>query len=583
MISDMMNKFLFFAIDLVSLGLPVSLMTHFSSPGDYFSLYNSENTLNSHLFSPKSPYSIITNRDPKIAYFNSKGSSVTGNRDLENPIEKSKNDGRSLMGAHSSFHLLGKRLFDVLSSLIAIILLSPFILIIAIAIKTDSPGPVFYRGRRMGKNGKPFTMLKFRSMYETPASYAGPSITGNGDERITPLGQWLRKTKVNELPQLWNVLKGDMSIVGPRPEDVEIAMAWPDEVRQKVLSARPGITSPASIVYRDEERLLERATLLDDYLKKILPNKLRLDQLYVDSLSFWTDLDVIFTTLVVFLPLLRNVRVNEKTMFSGPFFSFFSRVFRWFLVDILVTMFCVGLAGVVWRISTVINLGVLTFIVVALVIAVLLSIINTLLGLHRVTWRNASPTYVLDIGLSVTVTCLIVWLANRLWLTTPWIPFSMIWLMGIMIYIGLVAARFRERILTGLANRWLIFRGGEVTFGERILVVGAGELGELAVWLLQRSAFMSFFSVVGVVDDNARKQGLRITGYKVLGTTEEIPDLVSKYDIGVIIFAIANCQPKEKDRILTLSQATGARVVEIPDLVKVLERSIQKMEADDRE
>ena len=508
---------------------------------------------------------------------------MTGDRILENVKEQSNSEDRPRLATTSRFHLLLKRIFDIFSAFIAIILLSPFFVIIAIAIKRDSPGPVFYHGKRMGKDGKPFSMLKFRSMYETPASYAGPPITGNGDERITPIGIWLRKTKVNELPQLWNVLKGDMSIVGPRPEDVEIAKDWPEAVRQKVLSARPGITSPASIVYRDEERLLEHATLLDDYLKKILPNKLRLDQLYVESLSFWTDLDVIFTTLVVFLPLLRNIRVNERTMFSGPFFSFFSRVFRWFLVDIVVTVFCVGLAGVVWRISTVINLGVLTFIVVALVIAVLLSIINTLLGLHRVTWRSASPTYVLDIGLSVTVTCLIVWLANRLWLTTPWIPFSMIWLMGIMIYIGLVAARFRERILTGLANRWLILRAGEVTFGERILVVGAGELGELALWLLQRSTFMSFFSVVGIVDDNARKQGLRVAGYKVLGTTENIPDLVDRYNIGVIIYAIANCQANEKKRILTLSQATGARVVEIPDLVKVLERSIQKMEAEDRE
>jgi len=480
-------------------------------------------------------------------------------------------------------HPFMKRLFDVLASALALLLLAPIFGLISLAIRHDSPGPVLYRAWRMGRNGRPFTMLKFRSMYETAESYNGPPITGNGDTRITPFGQWLRKTKVNELPQLWNVLRGDMSLVGPRPEDVDIALSWPEDVRREVLSVRPGITSAASIVYRDEERLLDQATLLDDYLKKILPDKLRLDQLYVRSQSFFTDLDIIFTTLIVFLPPLRKAQVSERSMFSGLFFSFFSRVLRWFLVDVLVVILCVGLAGIVWRISTPINLGVGAFILVALIIAVLVSLFNTLFGLHRVEWSSASPTYILDLGLSIALTGVLIWLANRFWLTTPWIPFSMIFLMGLITFLGLVAVRFRERLLTGLANRWLIFRGTGVSLGERILVVGAGELGELAIWLLTRSEFKNLFGVVGIVDDDPRKHGSRRLGYQVIGTTFDIPSLLEKYRIGLVIFAIANVSDQDRARILAYSQSLKVRTVVIPDLVKVLERSLKKVELQDQD
>ncbi|MCJ7696032.1 MAG: sugar transferase [Anaerolineaceae bacterium] len=495
------------------------------------------------------------------------------------PDNSSRAIHKTSPGSRRNIVAFFKRLFDVVSSALALLILSPFFVIISIAIKRDSPGPVYFRGDRMGKSGKPFKMLKFRTMYETLTSYAGSSITGNGDERVTPFGHWLRKTKVNELPQLINVLKGQMSIVGPRPEDIKIASGWPEAMRDQILSVRPGITSAASIIYRDEERLLNQATLLDDYLKKILPDKLRLDQLYVETQSFWTDLDLIFTTLIIFLPSLRNnVEVTERTMFSGPFFSIFSRVFRWFLIDVLVTVFSVGLAGVVWRISTVINLGVLTFIVVALIIAIFISLFNALMGLHKVNWQSASPTYVLDMGLSVFLTFLIIWLANRYWLTEPWIPFSMFWLMAIMVYISLVAIRFRERLLTGLANRWLIMRGEGVILGERILVIGAGELGELAIFLLQRSKFANLFGVVGIVDDDPRKQGMRVLGYKVLGATQDIHSLVDKYKIGLVIFAIAELKAKDRERILKMCRSCNVRTVVIPDLVKVLERSIKKMD-----
>lgn len=151
-----------------------------------------------------------------------------------------------------------RRMLDLVIAGLGILVLLPALLLLALLIKRDSPGPVFYWGERIGRGGRPFRILKFRTMYETTASYDGPRVTGQGDPRITPLGQWLRDTKINELPQLWNVLKGDMSIVGPRPEDRDFVAHWPADVRQVLLSVRPGITSPASILSRRGEHVAGR-------------------------------------------------------------------------------------------------------------------------------------------------------------------------------------------------------------------------------------------------------------------------------------------------------------------------------------
>ena len=133
--------------------------------------------------------------------------------------------------------------------------------------------------------------------------------------RITPLGQWLRETKINELPQLWNVLVGEMSIVGPRPEDPEIAESWPWDARREILSVRPGITSPTSVLYRDEEKMLKGDDVLDDYLQIVMPDKLRLDQLYVRNHRFLSDLDIIFWTLLVLLPQASQTHHSDRVTY----------------------------------------------------------------------------------------------------------------------------------------------------------------------------------------------------------------------------------------------------------------------------
>ncbi len=168
-----------------------------------------------------------------------------------------------------------KRLFDILASGIGIIILSPVLLIIALRIKTGSDGPVFFKQVRVGKDGKEFEILKFRTMV-VDAEKMGRQITVGADNRITKVGGFLRKYKLDELPQLFNVFKGDMSLVGPRPEVPRYVKLYTEEQR-KVLNVKPGITDLASIRYRDENELLGQAENPDEfYINTIMPDKLAL-------------------------------------------------------------------------------------------------------------------------------------------------------------------------------------------------------------------------------------------------------------------------------------------------------------------
>src|SRR5688572_24454384 len=261
-----------------------------------------------------------------------------------------------------------KRIFDILAALFGIVLLFPLLTLVAILIKRESPGPVFYGGWRMGRRGKPFRMWKFRTMYEVPSSYTGPKVTAMGDVRITRLGHWLRDTKVNELAQLWNVLLGDMSFVGPRPEDVGIANTWEVDARQEILSVRPGITSPASIVYHDEERMLKGTDFMTTYYQQILPDKMRLDRIYVRHHSLLGDLDIIFWTLAVLLPRIASTRIPEGNLFGGPISRFVRFNISWFTVDFLMALTGITLVGVIWRTAGPLELGLGRAIVLAIVL-----------------------------------------------------------------------------------------------------------------------------------------------------------------------------------------------------------------------
>ena len=193
---------------------------------------------------------------------------------------------------------MGKRVFDLLLAAAGLLLLWPVLLLIAAWIKLDSPGPVFFRQERVGRHGRPFRIHKFRTMATQRGGTAGPQLTVGADARITRAGAVLRRYKLDELAQLLDVLQGSMSLVGPRPEVPRYVALYPAELREKVLSVRPGITDFASIEYRDENALLARAADPErEYVEVVLPAKLQFAARYVDEASLGLDVRLILRTL----------------------------------------------------------------------------------------------------------------------------------------------------------------------------------------------------------------------------------------------------------------------------------------------
>jgi len=189
-----------------------------------------------------------------------------------------------------------KRIFDLLVSSIAILLLLPFFILVAIFIVLDSKGNVIYAQDRVGRNKVNFRLFKFRTMC-TNADKQGLLTVGDHDSRITRVGYWLRKYKIDELPQLFNILKGDMSFVGPRPEVSKYVELY-DASQQRVLSVKPGITDWASIEYIDENELLASASDPEMYYKtKIIPRKIIQNLRYIDHKNLWVDLKIILLTI----------------------------------------------------------------------------------------------------------------------------------------------------------------------------------------------------------------------------------------------------------------------------------------------
>jgi lipopolysaccharide/colanic/teichoic acid biosynthesis glycosyltransferase len=189
-----------------------------------------------------------------------------------------------------------KRLFDLLTGGVGLLVLAPVLIAVAVAIKIESRGPVFYRGVRAGRHGKPFRMFKFRTMVVNADKIGGPSSSAD-DPRITKVGSFLRQYKLDELPQLINVLTGEMSLVGPRPEVLQEVLLYTEE-EKRLLEVRPGITDWASIRFRNEGEILRgSADPHAVYREKIRPEKIRLGLQYVERRSFLTDCKIILSTL----------------------------------------------------------------------------------------------------------------------------------------------------------------------------------------------------------------------------------------------------------------------------------------------
>jgi lipopolysaccharide/colanic/teichoic acid biosynthesis glycosyltransferase len=196
---------------------------------------------------------------------------------------------------------MAKRVVDLTFAALALVALAPLLLVAMVWVRIDSPGPAFFRQERVGRHGQLFRIHKLRTMrVDAPAT--GPTITAHADARVTRAGRWLRRYRIDELPQLIDVLRGDMSLVGPRPEVPRFVALYPSELRDKVLAVRPGITDPASLEFFDEGELLAGSSDPEQtYVETILPRKLRRQAEYAERATWWSDLSVMARTLRVLL------------------------------------------------------------------------------------------------------------------------------------------------------------------------------------------------------------------------------------------------------------------------------------------
>ena len=201
-----------------------------------------------------------------------------------------------------------KRLLDIVGAGVVLVLLAPLLVGLAIAVKLESRGPVFYRCRRVGFRGRELHILKFRKMHKDAT---GPALTVSADDRLTRVGRFVASAKLDELPQLWNVLRGEMSLVGPRPEDPSFVELRPDDF-EVILAVKPGITGLSQLAFAKESELLSPVDRLGDYLERFLPQKIALDRLYVSRQTVWVDLRILAWTVAAVL-LRRDVAVNRQT------------------------------------------------------------------------------------------------------------------------------------------------------------------------------------------------------------------------------------------------------------------------------
>jgi lipopolysaccharide/colanic/teichoic acid biosynthesis glycosyltransferase len=429
-----------------------------------------------------------------------------------------------------------KRGFDIILSFVGLILLCPVSVVIAVLIKLDSKGPVFYRQIRIGRDGKPFQMYKFRTMMEVD-HWAGPPLSPRNDPRVTTIGSILRRTKLNELPQLMNVLIGDMSFVGPRPEVPEFVKLYDDE-EKRILCVRPGIVGPSQILMRNEEELYEKEVKLErHYVDHIMLDKVKIDLEYVDNRSFWTDLGYLLRGVAITI----TGAISRRHLFENV------EQIELFVCDFFVSALAYFLAyylrfeGELPAIENAILLQTVPYVVV-IRLGVFLYF-----GVYATLPRFLSSDEVIQIVKGATIGSMLIVLVTFLVGERghPRSVFVIDWLVLLFIMLG-------YRVLFKVIRRYQSDNRRSVE--EDLLIYGAGGMGDLA---LRYMRMRGGSRVVAFVDDDPRKMRKSFQGVKVLGTRYDIESLVKLYRIDHVLIAPDNNDVEDINHIKALCEKAG--------------------------
>lgn len=461
----------------------------------------------------------------------------------------------------------GKRLLDVVAAGVFLALLSPLFLLLALLIKLSSKGSVFYRQARAGKDGRSFNILKFRTMYAKDNSH-WPSVTSEDDPRITPFGWLLRRWKIDELPQLWNVLVGEMSLVGPRPDTLAHVEEYTPEQKEN-LKLRPGITSLASICHREEGRLLAQAEDKEHfYLSEILPRKMLLDSRYKDNMAFSFDLKILLLTIVL---VLFPGRIKGRTV----------KIFRWevnpwsrpvqLLIDLAVFEAALYAAFMIRLEGTWPGYRIAQLWIFFLILPVLRVLTNLATGVYNKAWRYFSEEDGLLLIFSISICTLIV-LALRLFLPgapdePPYLrlPLTVIALEFLLTMVGTVSARVLRRYLYRMDVR---YRPPKSLTAKRILIANAGPAARR---LLQELRYRPEYEVVAFVDDDPSRVGHRIGGIRVAGTTESIRSIAHQELVDMVMLWQTSRGAQDHHALRAACEAAGVELVVVRSFTHIPE------------
>ncbi len=454
-----------------------------------------------------------------------------------------------------------KRLFDIAFSVVGLIIYFPIFLVCAVLIKLNSKGPVFFKQERVGKNGKLFNIFKFRTMVQS-ADLAGSKITSKNDNRITSVGNVLRWSKLDELPQLINVFIGDMSFVGPRPEVPHIVKYYTEEQRQ-VLSVKPGIIGANQILARNESDLYPEG--IEDteayYIKHILPEKLKVDLDYVKKSSFRYDTKLLITGIITTILGAAQARVFleakipafllpiDLVLVGLAYFLAYGLRFDWNIPKEDATIFALSLP-----------------IVIATRIGIFM-----IFKVYKNIWRYVSINDLYIIVKACTLSSvlsvvLIFFLGIRIMSRSV---FLIDWIL-VMLFVG--GLRVAMRILTERISIRERLEFIHVT-RKNIIIIGAGDVGEMALRELERNLKYRY-NMVGFIDDDAQKQGKRIHGIKVIGTIDDIPNLAKPYRIDEAFLAISRLSSEQIKSIIRHCEEAGIKCRMVPAVIDALNGKI---------
>ena len=455
-----------------------------------------------------------------------------------------------------------KRSFDLVFSLVGLIIVSPILLLIAVLIKLTSKGPIFFKQERIGKGGKPFSIFKFRTMVSNAES-EGPKITAKNDSRITSIGSILRWAKLDELPQLINVLMGNMSVVGPRPEVPNMVDYYTDEQKQ-VLSVKPGIIGANQILARNESDMYPEG--IEDteiyYVKHILPEKLKIDLDYVKKSSFRYDMKILLCGV-------------SATIFG----SVQARIFMdgkipMFLIPIDLILICLSyFLAYALRFDLAIPQSELKVFTLTLPIVLIIRIfIFYLFGIYKNIWKYAGINDLLTIikACSLTSVISVVFIFFLGINETSRSIFLIDWIIIMILMSGL---RLFVRILTEKVSIKEKFANMNIE-RKNIVIIGAGDIGEMALRELERNVKYRYI-MVGFIDDDIQKLGKTIHGIKVIGTIQDIPNLSKPYRIDEAFLAISRLASDKIKSIVKHCEDAGIKSRIVPAVVDTLNGKIR--------